>query len=263
MPNLTTGGLGIQRHRAKGAARPDQLWDALNCIVRDDGTVGPRAGSRVHAELPSGTAGLMTYRENLYVFSGDPDVVDGATNGVRVALLTRPDFEGSASLQEIHFAEPFLGYPYVVAEWSDGAIFHYWLEGEGETGGGWAPNTIYRLGQIVRPEVPNGYAYSAQRLGEPGPAWAPSTEYAVGDVVEPTEPNGFDYIVVEAYGSPPRSGATEPEWIAEPDAAVIEEADVALASGGTSNSGSAGTTPPDVKDRYGSGKYASTNGSDI
>ena len=39
MPNLTTGGLGIQRHRAKGAARPDQLWDALNCIVRDDGTV--------------------------------------------------------------------------------------------------------------------------------------------------------------------------------------------------------------------------------
>lgn len=255
---LTTGSQGINRYRTKGGAKPDTLYDAVNCYVTVSGSIRPREGTIIDAQLPAGTVGLMAYRGKLWVFS-DSLIDLSAHPDYGLSILTHADPGLGESLVEIHFAEPFLGYPYVVGEWSDGAIYHYWLQGEGDSPKTWEPSTFYKLGEIIHPTTPNGWTYKAHRLGDPGPAWAPEVERSVDDVVEPTTGNGFEYVVVEAHGTPPRSGSTEPDWIAEDGALVVEEADVAPGDGSPPPPSlpPISTLPPGTGDRYGPGRGTS------
>lgn len=248
---LTTGRQGIQRLRIKGGAKPDTLYDAVNCYVTVSGSIRPREGSSIDMQLPEGTVGLMAYRGMNWVFS-DHYIDMAEYPGYGMSVLVHRQADSEATLADIHFAEPFLGYPYVVAEWSDGAIFHYWLQGEGNNPKTWQPDTIYRLNEIIHPNTPNGWTYKATRFGEPGTAWAPNTETAEADVVEPIVANGFEYEAVEVFGNPARTGTVEPTWPTEDGATVVEEADIVL-TGETSSTGTGGQVPPDVEDRYGSG----------
>ncbi|PJK07985.1 hypothetical protein CO610_07420 [Lysobacteraceae bacterium NML95-0200] len=235
---LTSGRIGINRMRVKGGANPESLYDAVNCYVTASGSVRPRPGTVTDATLPPGTIGLMTYRGKLHVFSDQH--MDNLPLGYSMSVLTQPNKE--AKLKRLHFAEPFLGFPYVVAEWDDGVIAHYWLEGEGGELEYWQPSKVYRLGQVVHPTTPTGYVYRATRLGEPGRVWAPGMDVQQGDVVEPTAANGYKYEAVEVYGNPARTGSQEPAWATDTDAVTIEEADAAAAS--TSNHSSPATGVP-------------------
>jgi hypothetical protein len=129
------------------------------------------------------------------------------------------------TLKEIHFAAPFVGFLYVVAEFTSdggtglGTVFHYWLQ----TSGTWKANTAYQVGQIVSPVTPNGLNYKATRLGAPNPVWAPSTLKAVSSVVEPTVPNGFKFTATAVDGLNPLTGTTEPTWPTTDGTVVIEE----------------------------------------
>lgn len=256
--SLNTLKAGISRLKTKGSPDPQTLYDLVNGYVTPSGTVDSRPGCPSDARLPEGqTRGLMSYRGLKYVFS-DHYVDMSALPEYRCAILTRPlvmhegdDPPPQPTLAAIHFAEPFLGYPYVVAEWSDGAIFHYWLQGEGEALQIWQADTTYRFRAIVHPSTPNGFSYEANRIGEPGPAWAPNVERALDDVIEPTVQNGFEYVCIEAFGNPPRSGSVEPTWPTEEGAIVVEEADLTPPS--TPVVTPPPTLPPDVDDRYGGG----------
>lgn len=249
---LTTGKQGINRYRIKGGAKPDTLYDAVNCYITVAGSARPRPGTVIDEQLPDGTVGLMAYRGRLWVFS-DHYIDMSAHPGYGMSVLTHPNEEGGTAptLVRVHFAEPFLGYPYVVAEWSDGAIYHYWLQGEGDNPKVWEPNTTYELGEVIHPTTPNGWTYKANRLGPPGTPWAPRVERALNDVVEPTTPNGYEYVAVEVHGNPPRSGDVEPKWIAKDGAIVVEEADTAPNIPPPPANPPPPSLPPGTDDRYG------------
>lgn len=219
---------GINRQRVKGGPKPDNLYDILNGYVDASGAVLSRPGTSEHRRLPPGTVGMCAFDGGLVVFSHR--VITGLPPGVICEVLTHPDDEqddpsnpAPIALRTIHYAGPFLGSLYVTAEFEDGQVFDYWLQAADT----WQADTVYGLQQQVQPSVPNGYTYRAARLGAPGVLWAAGVERKVGDVVEPTVPNGFEYVCVEAIGSPPRSGQTEPEWPTRAGDVAIEEADVA------------------------------------
>lgn len=244
---------GISRLRTKGGPDPQTLYDLVDGYVTAAGTIEQRPGFDDDALLPEGTVGLMSFRGFKYVFADAPIDLSGFDE-YRLAILTHPragEVDAPALLR-IHFGEPFMRYPYVSAEWDNGDVFHYWMQGEGEETY-WQADTTYRLYAVVHPTVQTGFTYRAHRLGERGEVWAANVERAVDDVVEPTEENGFEYVAIEAYGSPPRSGATEPDWPTEEGAIVVEEADLAPGAPSGGGGGGGSTLPPDVTDRYGRG----------
>lgn len=241
---LTTAKGGINRLRDKGGASKDSLYDLVNGYVTQTNSIKPRPGTRRAYSLPAGTKGMCAFHEKLHVFSSD--VVTSSDPMVVIDVLRHPDNQ-LLPLLEIHFSSPFLGYLYVVAEWLNGDVYHYWLQ----ENGAWQANHVYLEGEVIQPTIPNGYAYQATRLTPAAPVWKALEPRAVGDIVEPTVGNGYQYEVIDTIGLNPASGATEPAWIAEDGAIVYEDA-----TGGSSTTTpptSAPVVPPSVKDRYGSG----------
>lgn len=239
---LTVIGGGLSRQRTKGAALKDSLYDLLNGYVTSEKTVKVRPGTFRHAVLPfdnyvgtedlSLTKGLVGFDGTLHVFGWEEAVMP---EGVTLHVLAHPDSPDASGtripIKRIHFAAPFMGFLYVVAEWDNSTtegddVFHYWLQ----TGDTWEAERIYKLGDIIAPTTPNGFAYQATRIATANPAWSANAERAVGDVVEPTEYNNFAYRVVDVDGSLPRSGTTEPTWPEEDGQQVIEDAEGAAQS---------------------------------
>lgn len=234
---------GINRLRVKGGADPSSLYDLVNGYVTISGTCESRPGTQRDAVLPAGTIGLFSFGGQLVVCSIAAKTMPAGYSCEIVVHPTDPTLE----LEYLHFAGPFLGAAYIAAEFVNGDVFHYWLQHRDP----WFANTSYRLGDLVEPSTPNGYFYKAHRLGDPGKVWEPNVARAVGDVVEPTSPNGFEYEVIDTLGAAPRSGDSEPAWIAEDGAIVYEDTDLDSTpdTNPTSGSGTA-TLPPEVIDRY-------------
>lgn len=190
---------GITRLRNKGGTNPKWLYDLVNGYVLQDGSIQSRPGTDNELLLPAGTKGLCAVNGALVVFSNAAKT--GMPAGVTCEILTHPTLP-TLGLADIHFAGPFLGgdtgaYLYVVAEFSNGDVFHYWLQRSAV----WTANTNYKLGDMVEPTVPNGFAYRAKRIGSPYPVWAPSVERTIGDRIEPTVANGFYYEVIATSDS--------------------------------------------------------------
>jgi hypothetical protein len=261
---LTTSKGGITRLRTKGAALNDPLYDLVNGYVTAARTIKSRPGTRrIHA-LPAGTVGLVNFNGRLHVFSTED--IPGIPTGIELVVLRSPDHteDDPRTLTAIHFAKPFLGYLYVVAEFDDGNIYHFWLEEAAE----WEANTIYENGALVRPTGgPSPVVFRARRSGSPYPVWEPNVQRDVGDIIEPAVYNNFYYEVVAVAGDRPRSGTIEPTWPPEEGALVTESPDNALApvststgttSGGTTSGGTSsgsGTPSGSTRDRYNEGRW--------
>lgn len=209
---------GITHLREKGGASPQSLIDLLNGYVDQSGSPVSRFGTTFDVSLPTGTKGACAFKNKIHVFAmtnidpGDTDYV--------VDILVHPDPAFAGTLVAIHFAKPFLGFLYVVAEFSDGAVHHYWLQ----SGIPWTANTIYKTGDLVAPTTPNGFLYKVAADTNPV-VWQPNTQYGMGDITQPTVYNGFKYTVVEVDGVNAASGASEPAWVAQDAALVSEDVD--------------------------------------
>lgn len=240
--NATKG--GIDRQRTEGSPSPQVLYDLLNGYINSAGKMVSRFGSRITHTLPAGaTKGACVFREQFVVFSHEPQTVP---DGVICEVLVHPT-EPALALADIHFAWPFLQYLYVVAEFVNGDVFHYWLQ-RADT---WQADTIYLLGALVQPTVPNGFVYQAERLGDPNPLWSASVLRAVGEKVEPTTADGYYYEVTATLGTNPRSGTTEPTWNDEEGAVTYEDVSTTATPPPTTGP----TTPPStpgtgITDRY-------------
>lgn len=239
---------GMSRLRIKGGARADTLYDLLNAYVTDAETVHVRPGTRRIFELDDSTRGICSFDGTLHTFGSEVvDVPTGITLHVLVHPSSTPDT--IIGLSKIHFATPYLGFLYVVAEFEDEAVYHFWLR----VSGTWEADKIYFNGDIVEPTVVNGLAYQATRLGSPNPSWAPNVPRTNGDIVEPTVYNDFFYTVVDTIGAAPRSGTVEPDWPESDGAQVVEDVDGLLSTSATPTTppNPSSTTPTEVQERYG------------
>lgn len=242
---------GITRLRTKGGALRNSLFDLLNAYVTAGKTVFPRPGTTRIAQ-PSGTKGLTAFEDSFHVFSITPvSVPDGFTDHV----LVDPN-DSSSALAFIHFAAPYMGFLYVVAEFADGTIAHYWLQQSGE----WTADTVYMNSDFVVPTTANGFAYAATRTEPPHTVWAPSISVAANDIVEPTVYNGYMFKAITVVGDAPHTGATEPVWPTVEAATVQEFGDFDVASGAALGSTAAVQTPgTSITDRYGNSGIFNAN----
>lgn len=240
---------GINRLRTKGGARADQLYDLLNAYLTKQGTVVPRPGTRRTHTLNALTKGLTAFGGRFHTFCHEVvEVPADFTLHVLVSPESDDDVDPPViyTLSRIHFAKPMLGYLYVVAEFSNGGIFHYWLQ----QGTPWAASKIYKIGDLVQPTTVNGLAYQANRSTAANPIWTPGAPRTLGDIVEPTVYNGFYYTVVDTAGAAPTSGDTEPDWPEAAGAQVVESTDTTPGTGATPGTNPATTPGSDVTDRY-------------
>lgn len=231
---------GINRLRTKGGASPSGLYDLLNGYVTLSGTIVSRPGTVTDATLPEGTRGLCAFRGGMVVFSHE---AKACPTGYTCEVLWNPN-NPSLAIQEIHYAGPMLGYLYVVAEFVDGSVFHYWLEGYGND---WTADHVYSLNEVIEPG--NGLAYRATRLNPADPVWEAGATRTVGDKREPSVFNNYVYEVIDTTGTNPHSGDVEPSWIAQDEAVVYEEVDNDTTPPNTNDPGT--TLPPDVPPKYG------------
>lgn len=239
---------GINRLKVKGGASATSLYDLTNAYVTQAGTIVPREGTIRSAALTSSSAGLMAFNGIVNVFS---NTLISVPAGYQDNLLIDPS-DPTSLVVKIWFAKPFLGFPYVVAQFANGHIIHFWLQ----TNGTWQANTVYKTGAIITPNTPNGLAYQAQRIAAPNSLWSPQTAVVAGKVVEPTEYNGFLFRAVSVLGSAPHTGSTEPTWPTTIGAIIQEfgDFDTSSSDSGTTNptTGSgAQALGGNITDRYG------------
>ena len=188
-------------------------------------------------------AGAATYNdsgnplgETLYGFPANCCTWLWVTSNVDfdASISTAVEFDGlnytgnaPIALKEIHFAAPFLGFLYVVAEFEPdssglGSVFHYWVQVNEDTST-WAANTDHQIGDIVVPSSGyDGLFYIASRATQPNPVWTPTTLEAVGNIVEPSVPNGFKFTCISTEGNNPVTGSSEPTWPTADGATVSE-----------------------------------------
>ena len=215
--NLTVIKGGLARQRTKGAALKDSLFELLNGFVTTEKTIKVRPGTLLTETLTTGTKGLVHFDGGFHVFASTTIAVP---SGYTLHILKSPDDE-SLAVSRIHFAEPFMGGLYVAVEFTDGRVYHYWLQPAAD----WTADTAYKVNETVQPTTPNGLVYKARRLTEANPAWSANTPRSVNDVVEPTTENGFKYTVTQVIGPTPRSGENEPIFPTEVGAIIIEDLD--------------------------------------
>ena len=126
---LTVLGGGINRLRVKGGAAANMLYDLQNGYVTNAGSIVPREGTLLAQTLDSSTVGLAAANGKFNIFSSAWSTAALPLNYV-LNVLSDPN-NTSASPTKIWFAKPFMGFEYVVAQFSNGDIFHYWLQNAG------------------------------------------------------------------------------------------------------------------------------------
>ena len=249
---------GINRLKVKGGANAQQLYDLTNAYITQAGTVVPREGTIRSAALTSATVGLAEYKGVFQVFATSMQTVPAGYNCNLLLHPTNP----AATLTKIWFAKPFLGFLYVVAQFSTGEVFHFWLQSNGP----WAANTVYKTGAIVTPlATPNGLAYQAVRDMKINSTWSAQTTIAAGTLIEPNTYTGFAYRAVSVTGTTPHTGSTEPVWPTTIGGVVQEfgDFDTSSTDAGTTQATSSSTAAQplgqNITDRYGNSSTISGN----
>lgn len=224
---------GINLLRSKGGSSPDALFDLVNGWVTPKRTINARPGSVNEASAP-GTVGGVGFEDKIHVFAATPVSV---SDPLIVVNVLRHPTGGAAGLLKIHRAFPFFGRLYVVAEFTDGVVQHYWLEKPNA----WEASKQYAYKSLIQPPTATGYFYENITL-DATPAWQSGIEVTVGEFRQPRVSNGFKYELMSATGpAPARTSNTEPTWPTVDGATVTERLYV---TDGSAPPGGTTTTPP-------------------
>jgi hypothetical protein len=206
---------GINLARSKGGASPRSLFDLKNAWITPQRTINGRPGSVKDLSFPAGTKGVVGFDDLFNTFAAVPTV---STDPRVVVHVLRHPTGGAAGLLKIHRAFPFLGRLYVVAEFTDGVVKHYWLDAPYT----WSALRTVSFGYRLQPTVENGYYY-ANRTQNTTPAWTANTTVTVGTFRQPTTINGLMYEVTAVTGTAPiKTSNTQPTWPTTVGATVVE-----------------------------------------
>ena len=264
---LTVLAGGINRLRVKGGAAANQLYDLQNAYITNAGSIDPREGTIRTATLATtNSVGLMAANGNFNIFSSQYSTA-ALPSGYVLNVLSDPNLV-TATPVKIWFAKPFMGFPYVVAQFNNGDIWHYWLQNNGT----WTSTTDYTSASIVLPPVVNGLAYQGVRDFPSQPNWTANTTITSGSYVEPNTATGFAYQAIAVAGNPVHTGAAEPVWPTIAGGIVQEfgDFDLSTTDAGTTQGNSVYSTAAalgsTLTDRYGdsatianSGVFATSN----
>lgn len=207
----------------------------------------------VGGTLPAPFAVLTTYYVTAVNFSPTTFTLSATEGGSPIPSSTAGSgpfaiaaYGTGDTITFIWFSKPFMGFLYVVAEFSSGAIAHFWLQ----SGGAWAANTVYQANAIVTPVTPNGLAYQAVQDIAPIPTWTPETFIVVDQTMEPTVPNGY-YYQATAATTDAHTGEIEPTWPTNIGGTVQEFGD--FVTSGLAAAATVATQPlaTNITDRYG------------
>lgn len=227
---------GINLLRSKGGSSPDALFDLVNGWVTPKRTINARPGSVNEASAP-GTVGGVGFENKIHVFAATPVA---NTDPLIVVNVLRHPTGGAAGLLKIHRAFPFFGRLYVVAEFTDGIVQHYWLEKPNA----WAATKQFSYKSLIQPTTETGYFYENLTI-DATPAWQAVVEVAVGQFKQPRVANGFKYELTAVAGpTPARTSNTEPAWPTTDGATVKERRYVTVAAvppGGTTTTTDGGS----------------------
>jgi len=264
-PNVyNASSAGMTRLRSKGGASAETLYELTNAFVNADRMPQRRPGAISYQYFPDFLGagvkvyGLAAFNGKLHTFTTNATLGIPGDHGTYVVDLLLHPKKSSADIKVIHFAKPYMGFLYVVAEFTDGIIAHYWLQNPPD----WQNAHGYNPGDLVQPSYGNplriGYYYKATRQKMP-PAWTPNHTYTLLSEVQPTEYNGYSFYaqgVNPSSGAP--SGGVEPNWNATPGGYTVES---------TAGNSKPPSTAPDQPDEPPSpdtrpgGKYGNPGGS--
>lgn len=113
---------GLDRRKSLFTAPPGSLRECRNAHITRGGEIEKRGVFDVFADLPDGTFGLHTVRDQVYVFGSEPRP-DDLGEQVQYQQLSHPDGEG---MSRVLHTENFAGRVYAVAEFEDGSIHHFY-----------------------------------------------------------------------------------------------------------------------------------------
>ena len=114
--------LGMDRRRARIAGQLGALWTGVNGHITRGGDFERRKKFVLKHTLPVGTHGLAVVNNQLYTF-GSIDTPSGLPAAIKYQKLAHT---GSSSMKEILDWTSFDGKLYVVAEFENGDIYHYY-----------------------------------------------------------------------------------------------------------------------------------------
>ena len=205
---------GINLMRSKGGASPESLFDLKNGWVTSKRTVESRPGSAKDLTFPAGTKGVIGFEGKFHTFAHaavlnlDPRIV--------VNILVHPT--AITPLLKIHKVFAFLGRLYVVAEFIDGLVKHFWVENPSD----WVAGKSYDYRSAVQPVIKSGF-YFENLTPSTIPAWQFNSTIVANDVRQPRVANGFKYTATAVTGTAPvKTGNTEPTWPVVAGQTVLE-----------------------------------------
>lgn len=206
MPAVVVANLhtGMDRTRRFGESQVDRLWNLVNAYVNDAGRVVKRPGCLGYAATAA-CRGLFGFRGKLHTFAATPQA--NPTPALLVINVLRHPTGGAAALAKVHFVGLHLGALYVVAEFADAVIKHYWLQPATT----WTSTTRVDRGEYLIPTVPNGFVYEIANES-PINKWTANTAFTAGNQRQPTAHSGLYFQVTGTTGTTPKSGDVEPTW---------------------------------------------------
>ena len=249
---------GIDRLQVKGGTSANKLYDLTNAYITNAGSIAPREGTIRAATLTTQTVGLMAMNGTFNIFSNTFTTSTATVPaGYQLNVLVNP-VNSTATPTIIWFAKPFMGFPYVVAEFNDNSVYHYWLQNNGS----WTSNTVYTSASIVLPTPQNGLAYQGIRDFPPNALWSAEASITSQTIVEPTVATGYAYKAISTTGTNPHTGSTEPVWPAAPGAIIQEFGDFGTTAGAaTTTTSTAIPLGSNITDKYGNSSTIANVGS--
>lgn len=128
---------GQDRRRDIINSPPGALYSGINVHITSGGDIENRKAFETHAILPAGTCGLAANADHIYTFGPTLGAAPATPTNVIYQAIDHPS---ALALVRIVGTTMFQGLPYVLAEYSDGSVQHFY---NGTIVNAWKPGGAY------------------------------------------------------------------------------------------------------------------------